>query len=158
MKKALKKVTAVFLVVIIAFQAICTSAFAYGSSTATVSGNAGNITISFSYTVNGTYDTLQDRTGGVNGFYVTNGGSYLVSFSPTSGIGTGITIWNFSKKEEEIADIQVPKYFSGMPSTLSRSVDIPANTYCYIKFANNGTKTTSGTFTIYGVNSDITFI
>ncbi|MDE6727570.1 MAG: hypothetical protein K2J80_06480 [Oscillospiraceae bacterium] len=146
MKKALKKVTAVFLVVVIAFQAICTSAFAYGSSTATVSGDTGNKKISFSYTVKGKYTTLEVQKG-VNGFFASKGGSYLVSFSPTSGEGTSICICD-SFTRTKIVAIQVPKYFSGMPTSLSRTVDIPANTFCYIQIANSGTIETSGTFTI----------
>ncbi len=146
MTKSIKRFMVVSCATLLAFMTLCTSAFAAGTIDARVSGDIGNKTISYSYSVN------SDPTIASIGFFTTTEkNTYSFSFSPASGSSATIYFYNWGT-EELLYSLTVPMSGGGMPSSFLNSVDLGKNRIVYIKIqSNSSTSNANGWFTIEGV-------
>lgn len=142
-----KKFTISFCIVLIVLTTLCTSVFAVGNISATVSENGKKI--SYSYSVSSSLTTAK------TGFCTTStANSYFLTFSPASGSSATIYFYDFFTREL-LDSLTVTVSGGGMPSSFITSVDLGKDRFVCVKIKSNSSTNASGWFTIEGVVSDI---
>lgn len=146
MTKSIKRLTASFLAAMLVLTTLCTSAFAAGTITSNVSGETGNLKISYSYSVDD--ESTKARTG----FITTPTESlYTVRFTPASGESARICFYDWWTRTY-LAGFTVPVNGGGMPSSFWTTVDLGKSSYVYVTIQSNSSTIASGRFTIEGVS------
>lgn len=159
MANTIKRFTAVLITAIITATSFCASAFAVGTGSYTVNTQAdskgataiidySNVSDDFSR-VSGpnVYGTV------LNTFVTGSATTYTLSFTPASGSATVVRFCD-TDSTNEVASITIPKWVSGMPSTLTTTVTLDTNHYYAVKMKSySSSGYTSGTFKIIGLSN-----
>ena len=157
MTKTIKKATAVFIAAIITVVSLCVTAFAVGTGDYTVNTEAGTkgTTVIIEYSnVSNDFSRVSgpnDYGSYLNTFKTGSATTYTLSFTPSIGAATTVSFCD-QDSTNEIGRITIPKWSSGMPSTLTTTVTLRSNYYYAIKMkSNSSTINASGTLRIDGL-------
>lgn len=147
MSKKFKKTPAILAVAIVTLLSLCITAFASGTFTIVPTGFPGDVEAEI------TFSNLNNRTTRVSGsgldtFITGTKTTYTVTFTPTSGASTYVAFCDTDSTNTK-ASITIPKWSSGMPSTLSSTITLDSDhAYAIKKYSNSSSVTTSGTIIV----------
>ncbi len=164
--KLRKRIAALGAAMTMAVSMMNIGASAYGTiPTGTPSGTTGNRNISYSYAdVDGNYTSGLKNEGSQHGkiarpgFKITTAGTYTISFSGSSGAGATLIICRVDGNSlTQLGNtIGVPLHYAGMPSSVPAYHNFTPGIYCIKVVSTSSSVRTAGSFTVKGVNKEIT--
>lgn len=144
MKKLFKRIAAVCMAAIMMTSLFGTIAFAEGTAAYAQPESADSVNLQFNFENVGSSETT------LGGLRINTAGSYKITFGGALGSPTRVSFVNVDTSAS--FGFTIPKYISGMPATLTTYIDLPSGNY-WVKVKSDGgsNTTTTGHFTIYGV-------